>query len=46
LHQEATNVLAALSRALHLFGGDAPPADPPAFAAPAGLEADLGHGWF
>ncbi len=46
LHQEATNVLALLSRAQQLFGGDAPPADPPAFVAPPGLEADLGRGWF
>ena len=45
LHQEATNVLRLLSRAQQLFGGD-PPADPPAFVAPPGLEADLGGGWF
>jgi hypothetical protein len=46
LHQEATNVLGLLSRAQQLFGGAAPPADPPAFAAPRDLEADLGGGWF
>jgi hypothetical protein len=46
LHQETTNVLGLLSRAQQLFGGQAPPADPPAFFAPADLEADLGRGWF
>ena len=46
LHQEATNVLGLLSRAQQLFGGQAPPADPPAFVAPPDLEADLGRGWF
>jgi hypothetical protein len=46
LHQEATNVLGLLSRAQQLFGGDAPPADPPAFVAPPELETDLGCGWF
>jgi hypothetical protein len=46
LHQVATNVLGLLSRAQQLFGGDAPPADPPAFVAPPELEADLGRGWF
>ena len=46
LHQQATNVLGLLSRAQQLFGGQEPPADPPAFVAPPDLEADLGHGWF
>jgi hypothetical protein len=46
LHHEATNVLELLSRTQHLFGGQAPPADPPAFVAPPNLEADLGRGWF
>ena len=46
LHQEASNVLGLLSRARQLFGGDVPPADPPAFVAPPDLEADLGGGWF
>ncbi len=45
LHQ-ASNVLAVLNRAQQLFGGDQPPADPPAFVAPADLEDDLGRGWF
>ena len=46
LHQQVTHVLGVLSRAQQLFGGDVPPADPPAFAAPPDLEADLGGGWF
>jgi hypothetical protein len=46
VHHETTNVLALLSRARQLFGGDDPPADPPAFVAPPELEADLGGGWF
>jgi hypothetical protein len=46
LHQEASKVLGLLSRAQQLFGGDEPPADPPAFVAPPGLDADLGRGWF
>jgi hypothetical protein len=46
LQQEASNVLAMLSRVQRLFGGDAPPADPPAFVAPPDVEADLGRGWF
>jgi hypothetical protein len=46
LHQEASNVLGVLSRAQQLFGGQALPADPPAFVAPTDLEADLGRGWF
>lgn len=45
LLNEASNVLALLSRAQRLFGGDAPPADPPAFVAPADLEDNLGRGW-
>jgi hypothetical protein len=45
LHQ-ASNVLALLNRAQQLFGRDRPPADPPAFVAPADLEDDLGRGWF
>ena len=46
LQQEATNVLAVLARARQLFGGDQPPADPPAFMAPPDLEQNLGRGWF
>jgi hypothetical protein len=46
LHQVTTNVLGLLSRARHLFGGDTPAADPPAFVAPPDLEDDLGRGWF
>jgi hypothetical protein len=46
LHQETTNVLGLLSRAQQLFGGDTPPADPPAFVAPPDLEDDLSRGWF
>jgi hypothetical protein len=46
LHQEATNVLGLLSRAQQLFGGQAPPAEPPAFVAPPDLEADLGRARF
>ena len=44
LHQEASNVLGLLSRAQQVFGGQAPPADPPAFVAPPDLEANLGRG--
>jgi hypothetical protein len=46
LHQETTNVLGLLSRVQQLFGGQAPPADPPPFVALVDLEADLGRGWF
>jgi len=46
LHQEATNVFGLLSRVQQLFGGDAPPADAPAFTTPPGLEADLGRARF
>jgi hypothetical protein len=46
LQQEASNVLAVLSRGTQLFGGDVPPADPPAFVAPLDLEHNLGRGWF
>lgn len=46
LQQEASNVLAVLSRVKQLFGGDEPPADPPAFVAPLDLECNLGRGWF
>ena len=42
----ASTVLGLLTRARQLFGGDTPPADPPAFVAPADLEADLGRGRF
>jgi hypothetical protein len=45
LHQ-ASDVLALLDRAQQLFGGDRPPADPPAFVAPVDLEDNLGRGWF
>jgi hypothetical protein len=34
LHQEATNVFELLSRVQQLFGGDAPPVDPPAVSRP------------
>ena len=46
LHQHTSTVLGLLTRARQLFGGDTPPADPPGFAAPADLEADLGRGRF
>jgi hypothetical protein len=46
LHHEARNALELLSRAQQLFGGQTPPADPPAFAAPPDLEDDLGEGRF
>jgi hypothetical protein len=46
LHQHARTVVGLLTRAQQLFGGDTPPADPPAFAAPPDLEADLGRGRF
>jgi hypothetical protein len=46
LHQETTNVLGLLSRVQQLFGGDAPPVDPPAFTTAPGLEADLGRARF
>jgi hypothetical protein len=46
LQHEASNVLGSLFRARQLFGGDRPPADPPAFVAPPDLEANLGRGWF
>ena len=46
LEQEATTVLALLSRAHQLFGAAVAPVDAPAFAAPLELEDDLGRGWF
>ena len=46
LHHQASAALGLLTRARQLFGCDTPPADPPIFAAPADLEADLGHGRF
>ena len=46
LQQQASEVLALLNRAQQLFGRDEPPADPPAFVAPADLEDNLGRGWF
>jgi hypothetical protein len=46
LQNQAIEVLRMLSRARQLFGGDAPPADPPAFIAPAELEDNLGGGWY
>jgi hypothetical protein len=39
-------VLAALSRAQQVFGGQSPPADPPNFMADRGLEDHLGLGYF
>jgi hypothetical protein len=46
LQQQARNVLDVLSRAHKVFGGDRPPADPPAFVAPRDLEDNLGRGFF
>jgi len=46
LQQQASYVLAVLSRAQKVFGGDRPPADPPAFVPPPDLEQNLGCGWF
>ena len=46
LQQETSDVLGMLGRVQRLFGGDRLPADPPAFVPPAGLEDDLGRGWF
>src|ERR1700752_3904144 len=46
LHQHTSAARGLLTGARQLFGGDTPPADPPAFAAPADLEADLGRGPF
>lgn len=46
LAHQASNVLALLNRAQQLFGGGQPPADPPAFVAPADLEDGLGRGRF
>jgi hypothetical protein len=46
LQQQTTTVLGLVSRVRQLFGGELPPADPPAFVAPPDLEQDLGRGWF
>jgi hypothetical protein len=46
LEQEADTVLAVLSRAQDVFGGDIPPAAPPGFAVGRDLEDDLGRGYF
>jgi hypothetical protein len=44
LQQQTNTVLSLLARAQNVFGGERPPADPPAFVAPADLEDDLGCG--
>jgi hypothetical protein len=46
LQNQAREVLDVLSRAQKVFGGERPPADPPAFVPPRDLERDLGSGWF
>jgi hypothetical protein len=46
LEQETETVLAVVSRARDVFGGDAAPTAPPAFAADRDLEDDLGRGYF
>jgi hypothetical protein len=46
LEQEAQQVLGIVSHAQHVFGGDVPPAEPPAFAPRCDLEGDLGRGYF
>ena len=45
LHQQVRDVLALLSRARELFGGDQAPADAPAFVSPPDLERRLGGAW-
>jgi hypothetical protein len=46
LQEQTREVLGVLSRAQKVFGGERPPADPPAFVPPPDLEQDLGRGWF
>lgn len=46
LEQETQQVLRAVSHAQHVFGGDVPPAQPPAFAPRRDLEDDLGRDYF
>jgi hypothetical protein len=46
LQEQADNVLVVLSRVQRVFGGDRPPADPPAFLPPRDLEDNLGRGSF
>jgi hypothetical protein len=46
LHDQTAAVLRVLTHARTVFGGDELPIDPPAFAAPADLEDDLGHGCY
>ena len=46
LQQQTAEVLRLLSRAQAVFGGGAPPADPPTFAPPRDLENNLGLGFF
>ncbi|WP_375489660.1 hypothetical protein [uncultured Mycobacterium sp.] len=46
LEQQVDHVLAVLSRAQQVFGGDDPPVDPPVFAASRELEDNLGRGQF
>jgi hypothetical protein len=43
---ETKRVLGVVSRALNVFGGDAPLVGPPVFAAERDLEDDLGRGYF
>lgn len=46
LEHEAQQVLGVVSRAQHVFGGEVPPAEPPAFVPRRNLEDDLGRGHF
>lgn len=46
LEHEAQQVLGVVSHAQRIFGGDVPPAEPPAFAPRRDLEDDLGKGYF
>lgn len=46
LEHEAQQVLGVVSHAQRVFGGDVPPAEPPAFAPRRDLEDDLGRGYF
>ena len=43
---QVNHVLAVLSRAQQVFGAGRPPADPPVFVPPRGLEDNLGRGHF
>jgi len=46
IEREIDSVLNVVTRAHKLFGGDTPPADPPAFTPRRDLEDDLGRGHF